>query len=101
MQFTGGLRYGPNAYLGCNVTWPFAKLTAESGFLSVTDTCFKRAYSFEKNQIKRLSKYWGLFISPGIRIEHTVDNYPSFIVFWTFSQNNVKSGLIEMGYAFG
>jgi len=101
MHFTGGLRYGPNSYLGYNVTWPFAKLTAEANSLTLTVTLFNRIYSFEKSQIRKLSKYRGLLISPGIRVEHTVAEYQPFIVFWTSSPTKVKRALEELAYEIG
>jgi hypothetical protein len=85
-----------------NATWPFARLTVEPGGLTLSTT-FYGTFSFEKNQITKLSKYGFIpFFATGLRIEHSVAGCPPFIVFWTLGPfNAVKAGLIEQGYEVG
>ena len=72
---TGGARLD-----GFNVTYPGATLSANSDGLHLT--CLGRDYSIPRSSIRRLSRYRGIF-SVGLRIEHTQDSLPGFIVFWT------------------
>ncbi len=101
MQFTGGIRFGKSFWRAANATWPFTKLTIEPGALTLS-TVFFGTFRFEKAQIKKLSGYSGFipFVSKGILIEHTVPDYPPFILFWTYSPESVKNALIQNGYGF-
>lgn len=101
MQFIGGIRFGKSYWKAANATWPFTRLTIEPDAL-VLSTAFFKTFRLEKAPIKRLSKYSGFipFVSTALRIEHTVAEYPSFMLFWTFSPESVKSALIQNGYAF-
>lgn len=84
------------ALLGAfNFTWPFAKLILDPQ--SVQLHCLGRKYRFNKNEIRGLHKYEGLF-SIGINIEHAQAGYPGPIVFWTFSYKKLKQHLDYLGY---
>ena len=53
-------------------------------------------FEFNKTQIKRISTYnWTL---PGIRIFHTKENYPPFIVFFSFRIAHLEAALRRLGY---
>lgn len=96
MEFTGGIRYGYNYFFSIRAGSPLAKLTIEPDSLKLS-TFLMRSFRFEKDQIERLSEY-SVFLSSGIQIEHSVEDYPALIVFSTFNINAVKAGLIENGY---
>ena len=72
---TGGARIG---FL--NATYPVAVLSADADALDLS--CLGRKYHFPRSSILRLSRHRGL-ISAGLRIEHTQDFLPEFIVFWS------------------
>lgn len=63
-----------------NASFPFATLSVDSDALHLN--CLGRDYHFPRSTIQRLSRYRGLF-SVGLRIEHTQESLPEFIVFWT------------------
>jgi hypothetical protein len=77
-----------------NATWPFA--TIEITDSEVRLRCFWRGWTFPKNQIIRLSKERSF--STGLRIQHDIDSYAKFIVFWTFGFGKLKRALEERGY---
>lgn len=88
------------ARIGCiNVTFPFAKLTINKDLLNLK-LMFIGNYSFKRSDIISVERY-GLipFFSWGIRINHTCNNYPQKMIFWTFGKNPVK--LIEKIYTMG
>ena len=98
MKFIGGIRQGKSFWRSMNATWPFARLTVAPEGLTLGTTFFW-TFSFERNQITKLSKYGFVpFFATGLRIEHSVAGYPPFIVFWTFWFGGVKAALIENGY---
>src|SRR5262245_43646953 len=70
----GGARLG-----WANVTIPYARLSGEQNALRLS--CFGRDYEFLRSNIESLSRFRGLF-SVGLRIEHIVPLYPTFVVFW-------------------
>ncbi len=67
-------------------------------------SCLGRDYHFSRNSIRRLSRHRGLF-SVGLRIEHTQDSLPEFIVFWASvvfwdtGFEKLKAQLESLGYA--
>jgi len=74
---TGGARVG-----WFNATWPFAKLEATSDYVTLKVT-FSGTYIFPATSVVGIHKFVRIpFIGWGIRIEHTVSEYPSHIVFW-------------------
>jgi hypothetical protein len=62
-----------------NASWPFATLSANSEALRLS--CLGRDYLFPRTSIRTLSRHKGIF-SVGLRIEHTEQSFPEFIVFW-------------------
>jgi len=93
---TGGARLGL-----FNATYPFATLSADSNALQLS--CFSRDYAFPKDKIRKLSRYRGIF-SVGLRIEHTEQSFPQFVVFWasiffwTSGFQTLKRQLESLGY---
>jgi hypothetical protein len=70
---TGGARLN-----NFNASYPFATLSGDSEALHLS--CLGREYHFPRSTIRRLRRHRGLF-SVGLRIEHTQDSLPEFIVF--------------------
>jgi hypothetical protein len=93
---TGGVRL--NFF---NATWPLATLSGDKDRLRLWCpegvVSLNRLFVFPRSHIRRLSKYPGL-LSTGLRIEHTLESFPEFIVFWTFGFTNLKSELMRLGY---
>jgi hypothetical protein len=92
---TGGFRVGRSALLALNATWPFGTLQIHHDRL-VLSTLFRR-YTFLRESIVALSVFSGLF-SRGLRIEHSVPDYPRFIVFWSSHMSRLQQRLGEAGY---
>jgi hypothetical protein len=93
---TGGFRVGRNALLALNATWPFGTLEIQPGQL-VLRALFRR-YIFPRETIIALSVFDGLF-SRGVRIEHSIPNYPRFVVFWSSHMSRLEQRLKEAGYS--
>ena len=91
---TGGIRIGRSALFAFSATWPFAKLMVDDAELALSS--LTQTWIFPKSSIRELRKFRGAF-STGLRIEHTVPRYPSFVVFWTFRFAKLKREL-ELGY---
>lgn len=77
-----------------NATWPFA--TVEVADTELRLRCFWKCWTFPKSKITRLSEHRSF--STGLRIQHRIDNYTPFIVFWTFGFTKLKRALEERGY---
>ncbi len=71
---TGGARLGH-----INASFPLATLSGDSEGLRLTRRGSE--HHFPRNSIRRLRRHRGLF-SVGLRIEHTQDSLPGFVVFW-------------------
>ena len=93
---TGGARLG-----WFNASSPMATLSGDSEALHLS--CLGREYHFPRSSIRQLSRHWGLF-SIGLRIEHTQDSLPEFIVFWasvffwTSGFQKLRTQLESLGY---
>ena len=83
----GGARIGK-----MNATFPFASLNVNSNGLFLNVLIFGN-YQFPFNKIIKIEKVgWLPFLGWGIRIYHTIEDYPSKIIFWCFSNPiNLKS----------
>jgi hypothetical protein len=92
---TGGARIGNSRWFGLNVTWPFAKLEFDDSELTLS--CLGKRFIFRKEDVSKLSKYAGIF-SAGLRIEHTIEKYKPFIVFWTFDFGRLQEELNMRGW---
>ncbi len=92
---TGGVRIGRGTFFVFNASWPFASLRVDDSVLTLS--CLGKKWTFPRTSIQRLSKHRGLF-SVGLRIEHSVERYAKFIVFWTFRFARLKQELENRGY---
>ncbi len=95
---TGGARIGFVTY-----TWPLAKLVTTADTLTVSTTMFglfgTGTYSFSKAQILSIDRYgWIPLIGEGIRIKHSVADYPQSIVFWC-RPTRVLAGISAIGFS--
>jgi len=87
---------------GFNASYPFATLKGDQNKLTLT--CMGREYIFARRHIRKLSIYNGL-VSVGLRIEHRIPDYPSFVVFWVSifpwkaKITELKRKLQQLGYA--
>ena len=91
---TGGVRIG-TGFGAFNASWPFAGLRVDDTELVLT--CLWERWTFPKSSIRRLSRHEGVF-SFGLRIEHSIESYPQFMVFWTFLFGHLQQDLQERGY---
>jgi hypothetical protein len=91
---TGGARIG-----WFNATWPFAKLKDDSDSITLKVT-FSGTYHFPASAVIAISKFVHIpFIGWGIRIEHTISEYPSHIVFWFLGYpSTVLAFIQEQGF---
>jgi len=64
---------------GFFASFPLAKLSGDAEALRLT--CLGREYHFPWSCIRGLHRHRGWF-SVGLRIEHTQDELPEFVVFW-------------------
>ena len=85
---------GRSWFAARNVTWPFAKL--EVGESELVLTCLGRRV-FPKDAIQKLRRHNGIFFV-GLRIEHSVDRIPAYVVFWTFGFAELHRELEQRGY---
>lgn len=86
---TGGVRISL-----FNATRPFATFEVTDSELRLR--CFWKRWTFPKNQITRLSVHRSF--CTGLRIQHGIESYTPFIVFWTFGYGKLKRALEERGY---
>lgn len=86
---TGGARIS-----WVNASWPFATLEVADCELRLK--CLWKSWNFRKDQITRLSEYPSCF--GGLRIQHNIEKYAPFIVFWTFGYSDLKCALEKRGY---
>lgn len=94
----GGVTIGYRYSMSLNSGWPSAHLTATETGIKLR--VFWKQYHFEKASISAIVQFNGLlgFLARGIRILHTKDNYPRFIVFWPFNRKKLVSELRRLGY---
>jgi len=92
---TGGCHVGRNFWWALNVTWPFATLLIYRDEL-VFKALFRR-YTFPRDRIVEIIPY-GVFLSPGVKIEHTVPEHPRFVVFWTFDLPDLQEALQQNAF---
>lgn len=92
---TGGYRVGRNELLAINASWPFGTLEVHRGQLVLR--CITRLLAFPVASISRLSVHEG-FLSTGLRVEHTVPEYPKFVVFWSSNIEDLRRELTHAGF---
>ena len=95
----GGIRVGPAFWLSWGATFPFAKITVtqEGIQISVFSLFFIRRYSFARSDIRRLDTEHGVFFR-GLVIEHTRDDYSSFMLFWSLAWSELVTALQQRGF---
>jgi hypothetical protein len=93
---TGGVRVGGGSFIAFNASWPFASLRVTDSELTLA--CLGKRWVFPRTSIRKLTKHQGLF-SLGLRIEHSIESYAEFLVFWTFRFPNMQRELELRGYA--
>jgi hypothetical protein len=95
LEQTGGYRVGRNSWFAFNASWPFGTLQVRPHEIALR--CISRSYLFSASSVERLSFHDGLF-SSGLRIEHSVADYPVFIAFWSPNIEELQRGLREAGF---
>jgi hypothetical protein len=97
---TGGIRYGDSYWDATNLTTPFALLRVSRDTIILSASVLRagdRTFTFLRSAIRRLRWKRGLF-SWGLQIEHTVGEYPPFLLFWVGHRKTVAEGLRAFGY---
>lgn len=94
----GGARIG-----WVNYSWPLASISVTSSSVTIVTTMFglfeMGRYRFTPNQVTRIERYGFIpLIGNGIRIHHTVADYPEKIVFWC-RPSSVLSGIASAGFS--
>ncbi len=86
-SFRGGAQVG-----WVNASWPFAKLTVEADFLTLS--CLG-TYTFTPSEIVALEPYGSIpVLARGVRIMHNRRDYPKKIIFWCMGRRD--AALIEL-----
>ncbi len=93
----GGARIG-----WVNYTWPLASLSVVASGLTITTTFFglfeMGRYSFRPDQVARIDRFgWLPILGEGIRVHHTVNDYPEKVVFWC-RPSAVLRGIASTGF---
>jgi hypothetical protein len=99
---TGAACVGINYWISLGAGVPFATLTVT--VRNITLVMHKdvpilgRRYQFERESILEIRKHydWGIF--PGIKIVHSKQNYPPYILYCTFSFGSLQDHLKQFGY---
>lgn len=91
---TGGARLG-----WVSASWPFATLTAQIGRINVKAFLIGE-YSFSTEQVMAIERYTLIpFIGWGIKIKHTVADYPADIIFWCLcNPDKLIDGISKAGF---
>ena len=92
---TGGYIIGRSRWFGMHGTWPFGQLRIYDDRL-VLKAVF-RTYEFPRESIDSLAITVGP-LSVGLRIEHSVSEYPPIIVFWSFNVAELQEHLEAADY---
>lgn len=92
---TGGARVGNDFSSAMRVTWPLASLVVDNKhvILEILGT----RYTFERQLIQSMHRF-RVFFSSGVRIIHSKEDNPKFVVFYPLSFNTLKKNLARLGY---
>ena len=91
----GGARIGRSYWFSSNATWRCATLEADRNEIVLTS--LEKSHRFPRDQILRIVQHTAI-AATGIQIEHTVEEYPPFILFWSFNFPELRVALTEFGY---
>ncbi len=97
---TGGIRFGESYWFSANYTFPFAKIRIFKEKIILTWGESSKI-EFRKDEIQYLEKYKGILggiLGKGVRICHKKSRTWKFIIFWSFSVDNLLSKLKNAGY---
>ena len=97
---TGVIRYGESYWYATNLTTPFALLRVSKDAIILSASVLRAGdctFTFPRSAIRRLRWKRGL-LSRGLQIEHTVGEYPPFVLFWVGYRKTVAEGLRAFGY---
>ena len=91
-SFRGGAQVG-----WVNASWPFARLTAEAGVLTLS--CLG-TYTFTPSEVVVLEPYGSIpVLARGIRIKHNRRDYPPKIIFWCMGARDAAlAEIAETGF---
>jgi hypothetical protein len=91
---TGGARIG-----WMNASWPLARLSANQDNLKIAVKILGD-YSFTPEQVVSIEKYVLIpVIAWGIRIHHSVADYPQRFIFWTLGNpSKILDGIKQSGF---
>jgi hypothetical protein len=93
VESTGGAQIG-----WVNASWPFARLHATAGGLSLKVFSIG-SYEFTPQQVTAIVPHGSIpIVYRGVRIEHTREDYPERLIFWCFGS---PARLIEEIHAAG
>ena len=92
---TGDCSIGRNSWLAEYITWPFSGLYLYRDEL-VLSMPFRR-YRFPRDQISCIHRY-RYALMRGLQIEHSVANYPSFVVFFPSDVTEMEEALDENAF---
>jgi hypothetical protein len=92
-----GASVGNGLFAGFSCSWPLARLGAtETGI--VLNMLWKEYY-FDKASVSMIWKRLVFAFPPTIvQIVHTKDEYPPFVVVWTFNRKKLVSRLKQLGF---
>jgi len=97
---TGGIRYGSSFWFVINFTAPFARLRVSQDAIILSVSVFRiwqRTFTFQRSAIRQLRWKQGLFCL-GLQVEHTVAEYPPFVLFWVSDRKSLAESLRGFGY---
>lgn len=90
LEEVGGARVGFK-----NASWPFARLTMSKKELRLTVKLIGR-YHFSPHDIEQVEVVNFLpLVGKGIRLRHSVEDYPAKLIFWTLSDPRVIADKIQ------
>jgi hypothetical protein len=93
---------GHSFWFASNATWPFAFLEASPDSISITLSffgVFKKKFEFAKSEIRSVKRKKGILpFNTGIIVEHQKQEYPPFILFWTFVYPKLAAELSRLGF---
>lgn len=96
----GGISYGGGAWFSVNFSWPFGTLTADADALVMRASIgrlWSRTFALERASILSIRRKRGIFHT-GILIEHTKEDCPPYLVFWSLRYPVLKERLDALGY---